>query len=148
MYVEPNQNNYGAYGCEPSALSSSTPAPLNVCSASADLSSSSILRMYINSESPTIAPTNLLTDFPTEQPTEAPTAQPTIKDEPSAPPTDNPTALPTIPKVNYYGIVGTTLAAFSAVAVLNTLLIFYQPPQDTSSVSQTSLKQVEKSSEF
>lgn len=68
---------------------------------------------------------------------------------PTAAPTDYPTDFPTTPKVDYDAIVGTTLAGFSAMAVLNTLLFFFQPPQDTSSVSQANNPaQEEKASEF
>eukprot|EP01032_Pedospumella_encystans_P012086 gene12086-14005_t len=130
IYVEPNQINYGAYGCESSSYTDMVYIPLNQCFVSVDNDySSNMVTTYVEIPS---------TPFPTEFPTDYPTVKPTIKDEPSAPPTDYPTYFPTTPKVDYDAIVGTTLAEFSAMAVINTLLFFFQPPQDTSSVSQTS----------
>jgi len=67
---------------------------------------------------------------------------------PSTSPTLYPTDAPSMSKEDYDAIVGTTLAGFSAMAVLNTLLFFFQPPQDTSSVSQNSPTEAGKASEF
>uniref|UniRef100_A0A7S3M730 Uncharacterized protein n=1 Tax=Spumella elongata TaxID=89044 RepID=A0A7S3M730_9STRA len=119
---------YSTFDCVPGTEIFSQYAPVNMCQNGPSIHSNQIV----------------VTDFA------APTAQPSMAPSmPTPSPTDYPTYFPTTPKVDYDAVVGTTLAGFSAMAVINTLLFFFQPPQDTSSVSQTSNPaEAEKASEF
>lgn len=120
QYLEPNLLSYKENGCDSMNIVGSEPYPPGMCQAGPyNPAYFTSYKLVLNHDEPAIQ-------------TLAPTFMPTSG-----------------PKSNFDAIVGTTVAGFSAMAVLNTLLFFFQPPQSTSSsVNQVNPSQAEKPSEF
>ena len=116
MYVEPNQMNYDAYGCDANYLSSTTYLPFAQCFVSSDSLSSNSLAFTTE-----VPSTSLPTEFPTDSPTDSPTEFPTFYTEFTAAPTDYPTESPTTSTADTYFIVQSYYGATGAVCSYDVL---------------------------